>query len=474
MIKSLIARHLYEPLYYRLYGRFNGTKYYKFLKKAQWNRLEKNRKIQEEMLYNLLDYSSKNIPYYKRLFEERKLKLTKTNAAEILRKLPILDKETVKKEFDNLYVLIKGTKPYKSTSGGTTGKPVELMQDNVFKMKMLVVKKIQKEWIGHTYGDTEIKLWGSERDILHERESLAKKIAGWAKSVYMINAFMMDDKKMREYVEIINRKKPSLILSYARAVNELAKFINENKLKVHSPKGVMTSAGKLYPEFRANIEQAFHCPVYDRYGSREVGDIASECEKHEGLHISMFNHYVEILNKDLKPCKEGEAGDIYITLLTNYTMPLLRYKIGDVGIYTNKTCSCGRGLPLIKEIVGRDLDNFITKDGRILHGGLFVHFIGVVYNNGGIEKFQIIQKDYDSIEINVKLNDKKLFEEKKKEIEEFIRKMMSKECSIKWNFVDDIKPEKSGKFRYTMRAFEPDKNKNKKSSASKPIMQNKK
>lgn len=452
--KQLFAEHVFERLYYRVYGKFNGSRgYFRFLQNAQWNSLEENQKIQAEMLYELLDYVSKEIPYYQKMFRNKKIKLTKENVFRTIKKIPVMTKETLKKEFNNLHHKTPSLDWYVSTSGGSTGKPVTLIQDNIYKMKMLLVKKWQKEWAGIRTGAPLIKLWGSEKEVMHEKEHFKNRLANWVRSVYLLDAFLMDEKKMKEYVDIINKKKPEFILAYSTAIYELAKFIEFQKLKVHSPRAVMSSAGILYPQFKKTIEKVFKCPVFNRYGSREVGDVACDCEKHEGLHISMFNHYVEILNKNLQPCKEGEAGDIYITLLTNFTMPLIRYKICDVGVYTEKKCSCGRGLPMIKGIVGRDLDNFITKDGKIIHGGIFVHFIGVVFNNGGIEKFQVIQRSYSRIEIKVVLKDKKKFNEIKGDIEEFIKKTVCMDCIIKWTFVKDIKPTKSGKYGYTMRDF---------------------
>jgi phenylacetate-CoA ligase len=453
MIKQLFCKYVFEPLYYFHYGGFEAISFYSFIEKAQWNSLETNKKIQERLLYDLLYYASTEIPYYRRIFEEKGLVLSRKNVFEILHKLPILTKEIVREEFDDLSKIVRSRGCYTSTSGGSTGKPVKLLQDNRYKVKMVIVKRWQKEWCGIELGVPSIQLWGSEREIMHEKEEFRNRLANWVRSVKLLNSFAMDEKQMKQYVDVINKQKSVFILSYARSINELSKYILSHNIKVHSPKSIMTSAGILYPEFRKNAELAFNCPVFDRYGSREVGDIACECDKHEGLHISMFNHYVEILNKDLKPCKEGESGDIYITLLTNFTMPLIRYKIGDVGIYTAEKCSCGRGLSMIKNIVGRDLDNFITKSGKIIHGGLFVHFIGVVFNNEGIERFQVIQKSPTHILIKVVIIDKKKFHEKKDEIGQFIKKIMGAACKVEWMPVKDIRPAKSGKYRYTLREF---------------------
>lgn len=453
MIKRCITKYIYEPAYYFVFGRFNYLKYYSFLNKSQWNSIESNQKKQAELLYDLLDYALTRIPYYKEICAARGITIRKDSVFDDLRKFPILTKDIMKKEFDHVYKLRFGKKWYYNSSGGSTGEPVKLIQDFDFKMKMLLVKKLQKTWMGYSCGDPEIRLWGSERDITKEHDDMVHKAANWFKSSQVLNSFLMDKQKMREYISVINKTKPSLIVAYAQSIHELAKFAEEQDIPIYSPNAVMTSAGRLYDNFRSNIERVFKCPVFDRYGSREVGDIACECEKHKGLHVSMFTHYVEILNKNLQPCREGEIGDIYITLLTNYTMPLIRYKIGDLAVYTDKKCSCGRGLPLIKNVIGRDMAIFKTRQGKLVQGEFFIHYIGVVFNKGTIDKFQVIQKNYDLIEIKVVVRDKKSFYSDQHRIEKLIKKIMGANCKIKWTFVKDILPTKSGKYMYTIREF---------------------
>lgn len=452
MIKSKFARHIFDPLYYRIYLGYNSSKFYNFLKKAQWNSLEENQKLQRESLYELLEYASKNISYYKRLFQKNNIKLSKESVFEDIRKIPVLTKEILRKEFKNLYKTIPNNPWEYNSSGGSTGEPVTLIQDRTVKIKSRLIKKFQKEWAGYHTGETMIKLWGSERDITGEKENVKHRFTNWMNSVNVLNSFAMDSEKMQDYVKIINKKKPRLILAYAQSMYDFANFIDENKIKVHSPKSIMTSAGILYPHFRKRIEKVFRCPVFDRYGSREVGDMACECERHDGLHVMMFTHYIEILDKKLKPCEEGQVGDIYVTFLTNFTMPLIRYKIGDLATYTKKMCSCKRGMPIIKNIVGREMDVLKTKDGKFIQGEFFIHFIGVVHNKGIIEQFQVIQKNYYLIEIKVVVKDKSLFENDRKSIENDIRKVMGN-IKIKWSYVKKIEASKSGKYRYTLREF---------------------
>ena len=178
----------------------------------------------------------------------------------------------------------------------------------------------------------------------------------------------MSEGDMKNYVKIINKEKPKIIEAYVQSIYEFARFIRNNDLEVFSPRGIITSAGTLYPEMKELIEEVFHTKVYNRYGSREVGDMACSCEKDEGLHLNIFNQYVEILNDKLELCKPGEIGKVYVTTLNNYSMPLIRYDIGDMAIPAkNEQCSCGRGLPLIEKVVGRTGSMIKTKKGVFIN-----------------------------------------------------------------------------------------------------------
>jgi phenylacetate-CoA ligase len=452
MIRPAIARYVYTPLYYRVYGRFNHAKYYRFLRRSQWNTLEANRKVQGDLLYDILRYCAKEIPYYQRIVEEQSIDLRRDRIFDALTRFPVLTKDIIRREYDNMHKIRPGIKWYEYSSSGSTGEPITLIQDFEYKMKMLLYKRLQIEWAGVHVGDTSIKLWGSEVEVIKEQDTLQHRFANWVNSIHVLNAFLMDDARMRKYVDIINEVRPKFILAYSNSLSELAEYIDRHRLKVHQPQALMTSAMKLYPPQRKQIEKVFGCRIFDRYGTREVGDIASECEEHSGLHISMFMHYVEILNKEMQPCREGESGEVFVTLLTNYTMPLIRYRIGDTGIATHKACPCGRGIPLIKDVVGREIENFVRPDGKVVSGTRLLYFLGIADKKKPFDKFQAIQKSPDHIEVRVVVRDRKAFEEDRECLEEPIRKAMG-ECRITWRFVKDIKPTRSGKYRHMIRGF---------------------
>jgi len=427
--------------------------YYKYLNKNQWNSLEKNINIQRELLYNIIKYAFNEIPYYKK-HKKNLNTFKKETIFEDIKKLPFLTKGELKEEFDNLFKINPRLKRiYTNYSGGSTGEPTKFLQDNYYSDWSAATKMLFNEWAGRKPGDLLIKLWGSERDILGQKESLKQLIGSWIENVKILNSFIMTEENMKRYIKEINIYKPKMILAYVQPIYELAKYSQENHIKVFSPGSIMTSAGILYSEYKRLIEKVFQCPVFNRYGTREVGDIACDCQTQKGFHINLFTHYIEIIDKQGNNIGPNKMGEVVITALRNYTMPLIRFKIGDMAILKQEQCSCGRGLPLIMNVLGRDTDVFKTLSGKIVPGEYFIHFIGVVSNKGIIKRFQVIQENIDYIIVKIVLDNNGEFEKNKNvfdDIKDKITLAMGKETKIDFKLVDEILPEKSGKYRYTI------------------------
>src|SRR5262249_25603036 len=133
------------------------------------------------------------------------------------------------------------------------------------------------------------------------------------------------------------------------------------------PRGIITSAMILHDWQRRVIEEIFACKVTNRYGCEEVSLIACECERHEGLHVNADGVYVELI-RDGRPVGPGEPGSVVVTDLTNRAMPIIRYQVGDVAVWSERVCSCGRTAPLLARVEGRDADYVQTSRGELISG----------------------------------------------------------------------------------------------------------
>lgn len=406
-------------------------------------------KFKELHLKRLLLHASKQVPYYHQLFKNAGVVNAETVDLSNFVKIPILTKEIIRSEklISDDYL---SRKWYYNYSGGSTGEPTKFVQDSTYEKWFNATNDY---YYTHMLNIDEknvkkILLWGSPRDLFKDNMGIKAKIGTWLTNTVFLNSFKLTEADIETYVKTINLYKPDLIRGYAGSLFELCRYAEEKNVKIYTPKIIVSSAETLTNEMREKIESVFGTKLYDFYGSRETASIAGECRR--GLmHIFEFNNYIEILDENNQPVKEGQEGRIIVTNLHNYSMPFIRYEIGDMAMLGNNDCECGNVLPTLKRVYGRIEEQFVKKDGSIVIGYYFVHLMGVVLNKGFIQKFQVVQEDYDKIRILVILN-KILPDIEKKDIEDKIRLQMGRDCKIIWDFVDDIPKTNSGKYLYTV------------------------
>ncbi|MFX0138437.1 MAG: hypothetical protein ACFFDN_32645, partial [Candidatus Hodarchaeota archaeon] len=417
----------------------------------QWQTLEKNEKRQKRELYEIIKYSVNHIPYYNKIVRENNIQYSKESIFKDIKRFPILKKELIRQNFSNLVNSNLKCRYRKESSGGTTGEPIELLLDERNDHYRDAFTYLVHKWAKR--GKVLVQLWGSEKDIFNtKKQDSIRGIIEVNENHYILNSFRMSQTDMINYINFINKIKPGMILAYVHSIFELTNFINTRKIEIHSPNAIITSAGTLFEKQRKAIQKTFSCPVFNFYGSREAPAIACECEKHEGLHLNIFNYYFEVLDDNGDEIrKEEEKGGIYITTLHNKVMPLIRYKIGDIVTFTNKTCTCGRGLPLIKHVNGRIVDIFRNENNELIDGEYFTHLF---YFKSFLKQFQVIQKDLNFILVRiVPNNNENIFDKYRDEIfdiEKKIKLIMGENCSLEWKIEKEILPSLSGKFRYTI------------------------
>ncbi|PXF58847.1 MAG: capsule biosynthesis protein CapK [Deltaproteobacteria bacterium] len=438
---------------FRLAIQGNSLQYTDKLKKWQWLDPEATNLLQKKHLESLLRYTYQFVPYYREVLSSSKVVDNYGNVnVNNFTDIPLLDKNIIRSRTKELITTdLSVGKCYENTSGGSTGEPVRFLQNNKYYSWNSAITLLQDEWMGHSTGKRLVQLWGSERDLFVGKESLKIRMSRCLRNVVCLNAFHITPLMMQKHVDEINRFKPTHILAYVESLYDLARYVDRQGQGIHSPESIMVTAGTLDPHMRATIEKVFNSSVFNRYGSREVGAIACECNEHQGLHVTAPTHYIEILRPNRTSAQPGEVGEIVVTLLTNFSMPLIRYRIGDMGAWAKRKCSCGRGWPLLQEVKGRVTDVFYKRDGAAVHGEYFTHLF---YNQDWVEKFQVIQEDFDLIRVLIVLyNQSSRAFKNIKDLEiitQKIRIVMGQQCQVHHYFVDHIDATPSGKFRYNI------------------------
>lgn len=404
----------------RLTGRGPQIQLHQDWQTKQYLPADQSRQDHLDSLARMLLHANKHVPFYRKQFAMAALDEVAINAdpCAALESLPLLDKKTLREHFDDLSSEDLNSRQWHvNTSGGSTGEPARFIQDSSYHHYGMAGKSLFDDWSGYAGGEPRVILWGSERDLLVGRESWKARVGRFLRNEYPLNTFRMSEADLRGFVDVINTVRPAQITAYVESAFELARYVESEGLSIHSPDGIVTSAGTLFPHMREVIERVFRTRVFNRYGSREVGDVACNCAEQDGLHINPYTHHVEILREDGSPCEKGEVGEVVVTLLTNQAMPLLRYRIGDMASWSGELCECGRPWPVMKEVAGRVNSILRTRNGTFATAALstMMYFKDAEKTRPfeSFGRYQLVQKSLDHLVVRLAIENQELFAEER-------------------------------------------------------------
>jgi len=425
-------------------------KQYNFVKKNEFESYETLKRYQEEKLQRLIQFSYNNVPYYHKLFEKLNLKPEDIQSIEDLQKLPILTKEIIRKhQRDFIPTNLKEQKYVNSSTGGSTGEPLQYRlskEDEI--LGLAIMYALSWGYAGYKLGDKVGVIAGSSL-MPSTKSKLTDNIKAFMMNYKKYSSFDLNDKYMDEIVTELNKFKPRYLRGYASSIYLFARHIKDKDLNIDFyPKGVFTTAEVLFEHQRELIENVFNCKVFDQYGLNDGGVSAYECKMHKGIHVDMTRSILEVVDENGNQLEAGKGGEILATSLYNYAMPFIRYDTGDLGILSDEKCKCGRELPLLKKIIGRTTDYLEFSNGAIIGTPILT----VLFGKFDIIQYQIVQKDLDTISVNI-VKGKNYSEDDEKEIRDTFYKHVG-DVNIKFNYVDKIETTGAGKWKFIVREVE--------------------
>lgn len=417
------------------------------LEKASKEKLDS---MQQGKLAELVEYCYRYVPYYKSVLEnagvvKRGGAINLDNFSRIAPLTKSIIRNSARQLLPTAY---RGSGRYENTSGGSTGEPVKIYQDSRYEQWNTANKLYFNIVLGKYPGDKEIKLWGSDRDIIKGTLTVKDRAINFLYNRRFFNCYRLDDAALERLRLLNNSFKPVGYWSYMEAALELADYIGRSGREFYPPKLIVSTIAPLTEGVRNKIERNLKCDVYNQYGSREVGAIACECTEKDGLHTFPWAHYVEVADDFGNPVGKGGQGQVLVTPLENYAMPMLRYAIGDVAVDGGCGCRCGANTFKLAQITGRTLGYFVKADDSLVHS----HFIvQALFFRDWIERFQIVQPRKNHIRILVVKKQAGCVPAWDiEDITEKCRILLGPDCGVEFEYVDDIAPSQSGKYLYTV------------------------
>jgi phenylacetate-CoA ligase len=443
-IVPVLRRIIFERLH-GLKSRSPRIAYWRDLEKTQFFPVERLLELQWRRLMDILGFSWEHNDYYRQRFQAAGLSADEIRSPMDMRRIPILTKEEIRANTDSMIshgYSIQNLQQAKT--GGSTGKALELYFSEECSELRNACARRHDRWSGWEPGEPVAAVWGNP----HYPFTIKEKLKEWLlEPMIYLDTMKVNTDSVKNFAVEWQRSKPTLLYGHAHSIYLLALFIKELGISEIKPKGILSTSMMLLPHERKVIEDVFNLKVTDRYGCEEVSLIASECERHEGMHLNIEHLYIEFIKEDGTPAGPGEPGKIVVTDLMNKAMPFIRYQVEDIGVLTDRKCSCGRGLPLMESVTGRVADFLIKKDGTKVAGVSLIE--NTLTRIPGIDQMQIIQESISRITLNLVVNNS-FKKDQEIELKEYFCGLFGNDTELSINHKVAIAQEPNGKYRFSI------------------------
>lgn len=422
---------------------------YRELMKTQWWSEKSLLSLQFERLRDLLFYAYENVPYYNKLFTKYGFNPKKFQDFTDLSVLPqiVLTREEINRNFEDLIpknydghrVLLK--------TGGTTRLPMSFYVSENTYLAALACSQRQWYWAGVKPKDLIFVFRGG---VVTKKAKRLNYFCERINNEVYFNTSNMDENTLNRYIDMLNRMKPAAIRGFPSCLEILSDYIIERKISVHQPKAVQTSSEVSLSKQREKIELAFGSKVFDAYGNGEHTIIATECDRHSGLHLNQEFGYTEFVK--VGETEENESiYKVITTSLLNSAFVFFRYDTEDLVILDHSVCSCGRRFPLIKRIMGRCGDIIRCSNGKKISPVSFANFWvdNLKDRLKGIKYVQLVQKDLEYFVIRLIGQEDR---ENEQAIKEILPNLLGEKIKIDFEYLSHIDFHK--KWRVTISEIE--------------------
>ncbi len=442
-VPDFLVAHLFEPAW-DLYERSVRLRTYHELRRRQFASPAELQERRRQRLRRIVRHAAATSPFHRERLRQAGIDPARVESIADLQALPLLTKQDVREHLDDiLSTAYPRQRLVPAKTGGSTGTALHVFCDPRGVQRREGAALLVNTWSGWRIGQPVAAVWGNPPTPRGWRGRLRAALK--ERWIYL-DTMHLDLPAVRRFVEQWRRLRPGLLYGHAHSLYLLAGMIEELGATLR-PSGIVATSMMLLEPERAVIERVFACPVTDRYGCEEVSLIACECERHAGLHVNEEHVWVELLRDDGTPCGPGEDGRIVVTELINYGMPMLRYEVGDRGIWADGACPCGRPHRLLARVTGRTADFLLALDGSRVAG------ISLIENTltrfPGVAQMQLVQRHRRRLDVNL-VPAPGWDDAVREQLTATFRAALGDGMEVVYHLVDGIPRERNGKYRFSI------------------------
>ena len=394
----------------------------------------------------ILSHAGETTAHYSHLFQKFSFDPRGITSCKDLRELPFLTKEELNGDMDAfLSNSFAKTDLTCSSTGGSSGLPLTFYRDKAAQAVRRAQDFLFNAKLGIYPGTKRAWVWGARMDAFSVR-SLRARISNFlTERASYFYAYDAPPEKMDEFLKKLQQHRPEAVFAYPNMLAALAKRASQTGLAVSIPR-VAVTAEPLYDWQRRLFRQVFSAETFERYGAREIGTVASECDQHCGMHIFEPSYCFEVVDETGNDVPNGQMGELVVTDLFNYAMPLVRYRTGDMVILDDSSCGCGCTWRRIVGIGGRRVDMIVRPDGAKVEGLVVVNSL---HMSGVRVRVQVIQTTPTSMVVRY-LETDTIPEKVRCRFHGRISEALGVSLDIVYEPVSQLRYDPSGKYRYVI------------------------
>ena len=406
--------------------------------------LEELEMLQFQELRRLLKHASVHVPYYQRVYAEQGILPSDIQSVQDIAELPFVTKEAVRGHHGEFTATnVPRDMLLRMNTGGSTGLPLELYYEKgVTRAREWAFTYHAWSRVGYRIGDRLAVLRGTGiRDSLWQYEPIRNRL--------VMSAYHLNERTLDAYVAKMRQFRPKYLHVYPSTLTVVAKYMQRYSLPpISSVKAILAASENMFPEQRSLFERVFDCRTFCMYGQGELAAMGAECEHSSEYHFFPEFGILELVAQNGAVIrKPGVLGEIVGTGFNNYAMPLIRYRTGDMGVWAEGPCSCGRAYPRLARVEGRKQELVITSDGSI------VTLTGLIFGQhfhafGHIAAMQLEQVAEGGLLVRVVPGDDYDAQEDEAEIRTKMLSAVSGKLDISFECVDRIPRTRRGKHRF--------------------------
>jgi phenylacetate-CoA ligase len=413
------------------------------LEQTQWLPAATLMQRQQEQLAQVANHAHGHSPHFRERLRVAGLRPEQLSTREALRRLPVMRRRDLQTAGEALYCtqIPRAHAPAaESRTSGSSGEPVVVKRTAVSRLMWLAMTLREHLWQQRDFrgklaviranlqGDNMVwPTWGPPASLLFE--------TGPSHGL----AITTDVARQFDWLLTVD---PDYLLVYPTNLAALLARFEQHGQKLPRLRQIRTIGETLTPGIREAARRILDTEVADTYSSEEAGIIALQCPQSGLYHTMAESLIVEVLDEQDVSCAPGEVGRVVVSDLHNFATPLIRYDLGDYAEVA-EACTCGRGLPALKRIVGRRRNMVRLPDGRVswpLVG--FARYRDIA----PVRQYQLVQREREAIEVRMVV-DVPLTPDQERQLGVVIREALGFVFSLQFTyFPDQIPRGPGGKF----------------------------